>query len=702
MQDPEVPSAGRSRGRKRSVSAKKRPEEERGRLKAHDPFELIRWLAYSQPDPRKALAELVQNSLDASAKKIRITRVREKGVPCLRILDDGVGVIPEMARPEALHYIATHVGHSRKRDLSPQQRLALMTQGQYGIGLLGFWSLGEMLEIRSIVPGQKPYSMILHRNSPDYQVRPLKGRLPIDDRWTEVVVAGLHPEAASALIGRRAADYLASELRGQLLSRDVEVLVEDRMARGRAPKLIPARPPRFLGERLEGIGTVEVPGYPPARLEVYLAGPAADGEEPSGLAVYSAGTLVAEGFHDLAALGLDHGPWTDSRLTGFVDFPAFQVAPGSRRGVLPDEAAGAFARAIAPMALVLSGLLESLEMRRTQELDRTLIKDLQRAFRDFYRQRPRYQMLPVNPERDPKAGPSAPDRLGASHDGAERDEAGGPSEDDEEPSAADGAADEAADEAPGDSANDPKDKASSGETPEDEALPRTPPVELLPPGPLDAVRLIPPAIRVQCGGKKRIKAEGVDAKGHAIDVPVQYSWELSGPVGTLVTLDDSAVVERALGENEDRRGMPAHVVLAAADLPGEGTLRVVATSGDRSASAEAAVEVLEEIGSIRSAEGIPQPEFVHEPGAGWRSRMVESRWQVNSGHREYRAIAERPVLKLRYLALLFAKEVVLRSSQDPRLEKPLEQLVEVAAYADRNLSERRGKRVSKVKDEGDA
>jgi hypothetical protein len=36
-------------------------------LKARDPFELIRWLAYSQPDPRKALAELVQNSLDAQA-----------------------------------------------------------------------------------------------------------------------------------------------------------------------------------------------------------------------------------------------------------------------------------------------------------------------------------------------------------------------------------------------------------------------------------------------------------------------------------------------------------------------------------------------------------------------------------------------------------------------------------------------------------
>ena len=48
--------------------------------------------------------------------------------------------------------------------------------------------------------------------------------------------------------------------------------------------------------------------------------------------------------------------------------------------------------------------------------------------------------------------------------------------------------------------------------------------------------------------------------------------------------------------------------------------------------------------------------------------------------------------------MLFAKEVVLRSSQDPRLERPLEQLVEVAAYADRNLARRRSRGQGKVEE----
>src|SRR5207249_163292 len=93
-----------------------RPDVRTGRLRAADPFELIRWLARSQTDPRKALAELVQNSLDAQARAVTITRVRERGVATLRVLDDGEGVIPELARSEALAYVATHIGHSRKRN----------------------------------------------------------------------------------------------------------------------------------------------------------------------------------------------------------------------------------------------------------------------------------------------------------------------------------------------------------------------------------------------------------------------------------------------------------------------------------------------------------------------------------------------------------------------------------------------------------
>jgi hypothetical protein len=617
------------------VARKKDANVEEGRVRVHDPFELIRWLALSQPDPRKALAELVQNSLDANASHIRLTRIREKGRACLKIWDDGEGVIPELDRPDALRYIATHVGHSRKRSLSPQDRLKLMTQGQYGIGLLGFWSLGEMLEIRSSVPGQKPHRLILYKDRPKYKIEPLRGKLAFEDHFTEVVVVDLRKDASAAVGARRAADYLAAELRGQLLGRKVDVVVEDKIARGRSPKLLRVRPPRFLGERLEGLGTVEIEGHAPVKLEIYLTGEYANGDPSPPLALYAAGTIVAESFFELSALGLDREPWTDTRLTGMVDYPELHVAPGSRRGVIPDPVAHAFAEALKRVEPLLQSILETKERERAEKLDQSTIRDLQRAFRDFYRKRPSYTMLPTETKTPGSDGSS-----------------------------------------PGAAAQDP----AADATPAPDSIDAVP--DLFPPGPLETVSISPKRILLEAGSEKAVSAQPMDVSGRRIRQGIELSWELFGNAGSV----------REDVESKSR------VTLVAADVPGEAILSVHAreTSSGNEASVAAPVEVVEVLESS-SNEGIPEPELVDAPGASWRSRFHEEKWQVNTGHPDYRASTERPALKLRYLAMLFSKEVVLRSSQDPRLEEPLEQMVEVLGYADRKLTERapRGRRGTK-------
>jgi hypothetical protein len=506
-----------------------------------------------------------------------------------------------------------------------------MTQGQYGIGLLGFWSLGEMLEMRSAVPGQRPQRLVLQRDRPDFVVEPLRGRLPLDERWTEVVVVGLHKGAMGAVGGRRAADYLAAELRGQLLSRDVDLVIEDRMARGRAQKLFAVRPPRFLGERIAGLGPVEVEGYPAIKLELYVTG--SDDVSP-GIGIYSAGTLVAASFRELAPLGLDREPWTDARITGMIDFAMFRVAPGSRRGIVIDPAAEAFASALGAFEPVLTGVLEQLERQRAAELDRNLIRDLQRAFRDFYRQRPSFELLPTHEPKDPAfTGDGDGRRIDADLQSSDAERI-------ETPAAA----------------------------------------QLLPPGPMARVRILPPRVRMAVGDVRLVKALALDASDRPLTEHVDFTWELEG-VGASLQFDDP--------ERSNR------VRIDAGERVGTGRIGVVARHDDREARADAEVEILEELPAPRANEGIPEPELVSHPGEPWRSRMLDGRWQVNSGHPEYRAIDERPALKLRYLAMLFAKEVVLRSHQDPRLVDPLEQLVEVAAYADRNLNSKRGLRRSK-------
>jgi len=675
---PDQPPRRRA-ARKTTAARKTAPDRSvvKGRVRAHDPFELIRWVAFSQTDPRKALAELVQNSLDAAAPRVHVSRFRHKGALCLRIFDDGLGVIPEMDRPEALKYIATHIGHSRKRSLSPRERLALMTQGQYGIGLLGFWCLGESLEMRSAIPGQKAHRLILYRDRPEYRVEPLRLRLPFEERWTEVIVSGLHPEAARILVASRAADYLAVELRGQLLARDVELLVEDRIARGRARKRILVQPRRFLGERIEGLDAIHVPEHPPIRIEVYYTGASAQNGDGEGIGVYASGTLVAEGFHELGVLDLDRAPWTDPRLTGMIDFPGFHVAPGSRRGVIPDEAAEAFVHALRPVEKMLAGLLESYDRRRSEQIDRLLLRDLQRAFRDFYRQRPSYAMLPVGQEGDVGAGPSGPG-LGPGAAGT------GPG------SLGEAAA--VAAESAGTALPDADSLAEGDEDLDDAGNVLAVPVdqELLPPGPLATVQVTPPKLRVACGGRRRVKAIAVDATGRPVEGEVRFEWTLR--VATAETGGPLAEPTRPFAEIADLHtpaGPIARATLIASDEPAQGLLIVKATSGSRSCATEVPIEILEELPGRRSSEGIPEPELVDQPGESWRSRMADGRWQVNSGHRDYRAVADRPRLKLRYLARLFAKEVVLRNHQDPRLELPLEQMIEVMSYADLRISSAR-------------
>ncbi|HZP43229.1 MAG TPA: ATP-binding protein [Candidatus Binatia bacterium] len=267
------------------------PEARRGRLRPADPFELIRWLARSQTDPRKALAELVQNSLDAGAATITVLRQRDRGVAAIHVLDDGGGIIPEMERPEALAHVATHIGHSRKRNLTPEQRRELLLQGQYGIGLLGFWSIGQELEVRSQVAGGRPWTLRMWEERPNFEVAPMRGRLRVHGgTWTEVLVRELHRPALVSLTGRRVADYLAAELRGQLLGRAVALTVHDRIGRGLAQKVRRVEPVRFPGVRLDVPEEVPVPGRSPIRAELYVT-PEGD-DEPGRVSVACGGTVV--------------------------------------------------------------------------------------------------------------------------------------------------------------------------------------------------------------------------------------------------------------------------------------------------------------------------------------------------------------------------------------------------------------------------
>src|SRR5260370_1266916 len=107
-------------------------------------------LLSAQTHPLKAICELAENALDAGAAEVVIVRRRTHGALFLEVIDDGQGVprdaegLPDFAR------IATHVCDSMKRHLAERDRRGI--HGEFGIGLLSFWSLGDPRRIAPTWP----------------------------------------------------------------------------------------------------------------------------------------------------------------------------------------------------------------------------------------------------------------------------------------------------------------------------------------------------------------------------------------------------------------------------------------------------------------------------------------------------------------------------------------------------------------------
>ncbi|MBI4574859.1 MAG: ATP-binding protein [Planctomycetes bacterium] len=586
-------------------------------IRPSNPFDLIRLLARSQNDPKKALAELVQNALDAGARTVTVERGRERRRTCLKVRDDGAGVLPDRDRKEALRYLATHVGESLKRRLSPAERREQLVLGTYGIGILGFWSLGGILEMRTRVAGGEPWVLRLFEDDPKVEMEPWRGGLFEGETWTEVVVLDLHPTVQTRLSGRRVADYLAMELRGQIQERGVDLRVHDRLARGRAQREIRVIPPRFRGDPI-AVATVRAGPFGPVRFDLHDV--EAGAAEEAVVAITAGGAVVYDRVADFPDLA--HPPWTLGRLSGTIEFADFEVAPGTRRGVAPDERAAAFHAAVLSVERSILEAIEARDVERAVAEERDLAKDLRRVFRDLVRAIPHLELFPVMPETPggtepadpvglPVAAPTEPD--GEGDDGAEED------------------------------------------------------LPLFPPGPLAAVRVTPAAARVVVGSPRRFHAAAFDAGGRRLDGDVVYVWSADG-VGAI------------------EAGYGRHATFRAGPAPGPARVSAVAALHGASATGEARVDVVaDEGGDGRGDAGIPEPVLVDEPHAGWRSRYVDGRWEVNRRHPDYlRSACERRRL-LRYLAMLFAKELALRDSGDPRHADVLERMAQILALVDPHL-----------------
>ena len=257
-----------------------------GRLRIGDDWNAITIIALSQQNPLKAVAEFVENSIDAAARNITITRGRDRGQHFLRIKDDGHGIPRDEDGIPNFQYVATHICDSIKRQL--KQNGAQGVQGEFGIGLLSFWTVGEELLLASTGADGRAYQMQMRKGEPRYEVKQ-KGIL-LADGGTELTIRPLLP-GNKQFSGEKLQWYLASELRDRIRKTGVQIRIIDRTARAE----FRVEPRQFEGRLLHQL--VRQPS-PQSYIELYL-----NRRDPANLVgLYRAGTRVLENISELFPL----------------------------------------------------------------------------------------------------------------------------------------------------------------------------------------------------------------------------------------------------------------------------------------------------------------------------------------------------------------------------------------------------------------
>lgn len=600
-----------------------RAAEAKGKLRIGDDWNAIRIIALSQSNPLKAIAELVENSIDAHARKITITRGREHGEHYLAIRDDGDGVPRDVNGIPDFRYAATHICDSVKRRLKSQGTGAGI-QGEFGIGLLSFWTVGERLVMTSTGSDQRAYQMTMNKGDPSYEMSPR--RVLFAERGTEVRISPLL-EGIRTLSGEKIQWYLASELRDRIRSSGVRISVMDKLAR----KQLEVEPRQFDGRLLHHLPSVRT-SYGDAYVELYVTEPA----EPSRVALYRSGTRVVEVLGSLP--GLEHAPWTSSYLEGLIDVPFLNVTPGTRSGIIHDERYAALCEALRPLEEDLNALIAEQQHAEEEQASQQLMRAIQRAFREALLALPpeEYDWFDVHA----RSG-----RRGEARRSGENGKALGAL---------------------------PEDQVLGAAEPEPAAEPQRQFLEHA--GSLFSVVVSPTASTIAVNASRYFKALPRDRSRRRVTDDLQFRWEIIEGGGTLASEHDQEISFQA-------PATPGLVRLRA-------TVRQRDVTCSAEALITVTDSLAPSTGSgVIDARGLPGYTFECAPGELWRSRFDATRnvIVVNNGHRDFVFASRTQALKLRYLVRLYVKELVLRNFSGVPGDQLLERMIELSLYTEDKL-----------------
>ncbi len=598
-----------------------------GKLRIADHWNAISIIAKSQTNPLKAVAEFVENSIDARSKQIVIMRGKKKGEFYLKISDDGEGIPKDKQGLPDFRRVATHICDSIKQQFKSEGVKGI--QGEFGIGLLSFWTVGQNLGMTSCGEDGNTYEMTMAKDSPDFSVTKKRVLLPF--KGTDLMIYPLLPGLRS-LTGEKIQRYLASELRDRIKAAEVTVKVVDRTGR----KELIVVPRQFTGRLLHNLKPAETE-QGDIYLELYLSDPGTSNR----VGLYRRGTRVLPSITEL-----DHfqkEPWTEGYLQGIVDVPFLTLTPGTRHGIIRDGHFDAFSRAMEPVESHLQQIIEDQRKAEEERSSRRILRRVQRALKEAFLRLPQeeYDWFDIHGGKPQKIsgslGSSGPMR------GGSREENDRESENAEDVTELDD--------------NDTGQKQFFEYA-----------------GPLFSALISPKSSVVSVDRRKKYRVVCRDRSRRVVLENLEYQWDITDGEGHL---------------NENHR---ESIVLIAPPEPCLTTLEVVVRQGDKTCRDEALITVTDSLMDQSSKtgkanKGLPGYTYRRAPGEMWRSRfdIEKNVIVINNGHRDFVYAGKQKRRKLRYICRLFCKELVRHNFPGLQADELLERMIELSLYTEEHL-----------------
>jgi len=437
----------------------------------------------------------------------------------------------------------------------------------------------------------------------------------------ELVIKPLLP-GVRQLSGEKIQWYLASELRDRIRTSGVKIRVIDRRAR----KEFIVEPREFAGRLLHHLGPIQT-HLGDVYTEIYLGEPDNQGH----ISLYRSGTRILEDMRELDVFNRE--PWSSAYLQGIIDVPFLNLTPGTRSGVVHDEALQTLSSAL---VLLEHQLIEIIDEQRRAEEERAsvrILRSVQKALREAVLSLPaeEYGWFDIHTQTLRGAGRIRTASPELYEDAAEN---------------------------------------------QNSAIAR-PPVQkqfFEFAGPLFSVKIVPQSCVVPVGETKTFHAVARDKSKKQVEENLSFVWEVAEGQGEL----ESSGSELA--------------TFTADQNPGLVKIRVTAFQAGITCRAEAMITITEsllpEISRTPAVnQGLPGYTFKKASGELWRSYYNEEQnvIVINNGHRDFVFASKNKTLKIRYIARLFAKELVCKNFKGIPSDELLERMIELTLYMEENL-----------------